>query len=280
MLGGAFAFAVMGAFAHAAGKHCPWQIIALARSALALIIAGSLAYFDKTPLVFFRPKTLWIRSLAGSLSVLCNFYALSRLPVADALTLTNMFPLWIAALSWPLLKRMPGRSVWLGILCGMLGVFVMQQPYLAEGNTGTLSAVTGSFTSAVALIGLHRLKHIAANAVVVHFSTVSVLMLLTMLFLIPPEATANWPLRMNWSMAGLLLGVGVFATIGQLLLTRAFAAGAPARVSVVGLSQVGFAMIFDMAIWQREFALHSVAGILLVMGPTVWMMLSGDSRQE
>ena len=280
MLGGAFAFAVMGAFAHAAGKHCPWQIIALARSALALIIAGSLAYFDKTPLVFFRPKTLWIRSLAGSLSVLCNFYALSRLPVADALTLTNMFPLWIAALSWPLLKRMPGRSVWLGILCGMLGVFVMQQPYLAEGNTGTLSAVTGSFTSAVALIGLHRLKHIAANAVVVHFSTVSVLMLLTMLFLIPPEATANWPLRMNWSMAGLLLGVGVFATIGQLLLTRAFAAGAPARVSVVGLSQVGFAMIFDMAIWQREFALHSVAGILLVMGPTVWMMLSGDSRQD
>lgn len=280
MLGGAFAFAVMGAFAHAAGKHCPWQIIALARSALALIIAGSLAYFDKTPLVFFRPKTLWIRSLAGSLSVLCNFYALSRLPVADALTLTNMFPLWIAALSWPLLKRMPGRSVWLGILCGMLGVFVMQQPYLAEGNTGTLSAVTGSFTSAVALIGLHRLKHIAANAVVVHFSTVSVLMLLTMLFLIPPEATANWPLRMNWSMAGLLLGVGVFATIGQLLLTRAFAAGAPARVSVVGLSQVGFAMIFDMAIWQREFAMHSVAGILLVMGPTVWMMLSGDSKQD
>lgn len=280
MLGGAFAFAVMGAFAHAAGKHCPWQIIALARSALALIIAGSLAYFARTPLVFFRPKTLWIRSLAGSLSVLCNFYALSRLPVADALTLTNMFPLWIAALSWPLLKRMPGRSVWLGILCGMLGVFVMQQPYLAEGNTGTLSAVTGSFTSAVALIGLHRLKHIAANAVVVHFSTVSVLMLLTMLFLIPPEATANWPLRMNWSMAGLLLGVGVFATIGQLLLTRAFAAGAPARVSVVGLSQVGFAMIFDMAIWQREFALHSVAGILLVMGPTVWMMLSGDSKQD
>jgi drug/metabolite transporter (DMT)-like permease len=168
----------------------------------------------------------------------------------------------------------------MGILCGMLGVFVMQQPYLAEGNTGTLSAVTGSFTSAVALIGLHRLKHVAANAVVVHFSTVSVLMLLTMLFLVPPEATANWPLQMKWPMAGLLLGVGVSATIGQLLLTRAFAAGAPARVSVVGLSQVGFAMIFDMAIWQREFALHSVAGILLVMGPTVWMMLSGDSKKD
>lgn len=280
MLGGAFAFAVMGAFAHAAGKGCPWQIIALARSAVALIIAGSLAYFDKTPLVFLRPKTLWVRSLAGSLSVLCNFYALSRLPVADALTLTNMFPLWIAALSWPILKRMPGISVWIGILCGMLGVFVMQQPYLAEGNTGTLSAVTGSFTSAVALIGLHRLKHIAANAIVVHFSTVSVLMLLTILFFVPPEATANWPMRMKWPMAGLLLGVGVSATIGQLLLTRAFAAGAPARVSVVGLSQVGFAMIFDMALWQREFGLHSVAGILLVTGPTVWMMLSGDSKKD
>jgi len=280
MLGGAFAFAVMGAFAHAAGKVCPWQIIALARSSLALIIAGSLACYEKTPLVFFRPKTLWVRSLAGSLSVLCNFYALSRLPVADALTLTNMFPLWIAVLSWPILGRMPGRSVWLGILCGMLGVFVMQQPYLAEGNAGTLSAVTGSFTSAVALIGLHRLKQIAANAVVVHFSTVSVVMLLAMLLIAPPEASEIWPVRMNWALAVLLLGVGIFATIGQLLLTRAFAAGAPARVSVVGLSQVGFAMIFDMVLWHREFELHSVVGILLVIGPTVWMILSRDSGKD
>lgn len=273
MLGGAFAFAVMGAFAHAASDYCDWQVIALTRSVLAVFIGCLLAARDKTPLVFLRPKTLWVRSLAGSVSVMCNFYALSRLPVADALTLTNMFPLWIALLSWPVLGKFPERAVWLGILCGLAGVVVMQQPYLADGNLGTLAAVMGSCSSAVALIGLHRLKQIAPNAIVVHFSTVSILTLLAMLLVVPAEHGLGSQLQLKWPVPALLLGVGLFATAGQLLLTRAFAAGAPARVSVVGLTQVGFAMVFDILLFNRALEIHSLIGILLVMLPTGWLLL-------
>lgn len=65
----------------------------------------------------------------------------------------------------------------------------------------------------------------------------------------------------------------MFATAGQLLLTRAFAAGAPARVSVVGLTQVGFAMVFDILLFNRALEIHSLIGILLVMLPTGWLLL-------
>ena len=280
MLWGAFAFAVMGAFTHAAAEHYDWQVIALARSILALMIAGLLAVREKTSMVFFRPPTLWVRSIAGSLSVMCNFYALSRLPIADALTLTNMFPVWIAVLSWPVLGRFPERDVWFGVLCGVMGVAVMQQPYLAEGNLGTLAAVTGSVTSAVALIGLHRLRHIAPNAIVVHFSAVSVLVVLTTMLIIPSEHALARQLTVSWPAPAYLLGVGISATIGQLLLTRAFAAGAPARISVIGLTQVGFAMVFDVIFWNRSLQIQSILGMLLVIGPTVWLMLRGDSRNS
>ncbi len=279
MLWGAFAFAVMGAFTHAAAEHYDWQVIALARSMLAVSIAGLLAVKEKTPMVFFRPWTLWVRSIAGSLSVLCNFYALSRLPIADALTLTNMFPIWIAVLSWPVLGRFPERDVWLGVLSGVIGVAVMQQPCLAEGNLGTLAAVTGSCTSAVALIGLHRLGHIAPNAIVMHFSSVSVLVVLATMFVVPSKHALAIQLTASWPAPVYLLCVGIAATIGQLLLTLAFAAGAPARVSVIGLSQVGFAMIFDVIFWNRALQFHSLLGMLLVIGPTVWLMLHGDSRR-
>ena len=279
MLWGAFAFAVMGAFTHAAAEHYDWQVIALARSILALTIAGLLAVKERTSMVFLRPWTLWVRSIAGSLSVMCNFYALSRLPIADALTLTNMFPIWIAVLSWPVLGRFPDRDVWFGVFCGVIGVAVMQQPYLAEGNLGTLAAVTGSVTSAVALIGLHRLGHIAPNAIVVHFSAVSVLVVLATMLVVPSKHALAIPLNSGWPAPVYLLGVGISATIGQLLLTRAFAAGAPARISVIGLTQVGFAMIFDVVFWNRSLQIHSLLGMLLVIGPTVWLMLRGDSRK-
>jgi drug/metabolite transporter (DMT)-like permease len=282
MLAGAMAFAVMGMFAHAADGHCGWQWVALARSGLALVIATSLARLQRTQLVFLRPGTLWIRSLAGSLSVLCNFYALSHLPVSDALTLTNMFPVWIAVLSWPMLGRFPERDVWLSVSCSICGVMVMQQSFPTAFGPGMLAAMTGSVTSAVALMGLHRLKNLPASAVVVHFSAVSTaIVALGLIF------DAAWfghsllvdaPVTLN--AAGLLLGVGVSATTGQLLLTRAFASGAPARVSVVGLSQVVFAMVLEMCLWGRRPGFWSLSGMLLVTLPTAWLMLRRAAEES
>jgi drug/metabolite transporter (DMT)-like permease len=57
------------------------------------------------------------------------------------------------------------------------------------------------------------------------------------------------------------------------LLTRAFSGGAPARVSVIGLTQIGFAMIFDVLLWDRAVTLHSLTGILMIVGPSIWLMI-------
>lgn len=279
MLGGAFAFSLMGILTHAAGRVFDWQIIALARSGTALLIALSLAAAARSQLVFLRPRTLWIRSIAGSLSVLCNFFALAHLNVADALALTNMFPVWIAVLSWPVLGRIPGRDVWISVFCAMVGVGLMLKP-TGEGGLGTLLAATGSVTSAVALMGLHRLKHIDANAVVVHFSAVSVVILLGVLLVHPGVRPFPEVLSCLQSDGWLLLGVGLGATVGQLMLTRAFAAGAPARVSVVALSQVAFAMVIESILWQRSYELTTLLGIAMVLGPTIWMLLRRPQGSE
>jgi drug/metabolite transporter (DMT)-like permease len=129
-------------------------------------------------------------------------------------------------------------------------------------------------------MGLHRLKQIDANAVVVHFSAVSVLILLGLLLLQPGETA--WPVILTklQSDGWLLLGVGLGATVGQLLLTRAFAIGAPARVSVVALSQVAFAMVIESILWQRSYEAATLLGIGMVLGPTVWMLLRRNVRKS
>jgi drug/metabolite transporter (DMT)-like permease len=72
----------------------------------------------------------------------------------------------------------------------------------------------------------------------------------------------------------MLLGVGVAALIGQLFLTKAFAAGEAASVSVVGLSQVVFAVVFDVLVFRDRFTAAALAGMGLVVAPTAWLMLS------
>ena len=58
------------------------------------------------------------------------------------------------------------------------------------------------------------------------------------------------------------------------MLTKAFKAGAPAKISVVGLSQVVFAMILDLLLLHHTFDTLKIAGMLLVLGPTAWLMYS------
>ncbi len=278
MLAGALAFAGMGALTHALGPYCDWRVVAICRTALALAFSIGLAKSAAVKLVFWTPRVLWMRSLAGTVSVFCTFYALPRLPVGDVLTLTNIFPLWVAILSWPVLGAVPSPGVWVAIAIGLVGVVLVQQPHFHADPAASLVAVGGSLSTSVAMLGLHKLRGVDARAIVVHFSTVALAGCAAAWAIFPtPTVVQRLPGAegtMPWGLTPLLLlGVGVTATTGQLFLTKAFAAGAPAKVSVVGLSQAVFGMLFDVAAFGRRIEPTTLVGMGVVMAPIIWLLL-------
>ena len=274
---GALSFAVMGALAHALKDDVDWPVIALARVSVPLVLTAAASAAAGVRLVLWRPRSLWVRSLAGSVSLVCAFFALTHLPVSDAITLTNLYPVWIALLSWPLLGAAPAPGVWLAILAGVAGVALIQRPHLAEGNLALLAALGSSLTAAVAMIGLHRLKGVDARAIVFHFSGVSFVACLAAVAF--AGESSPWHTPAPLASAAMLLGTGLTATLGQLCITLAFASGAPARVSVVGLTQVPCGMLLDVFVWGRSFDALSLAGIALVVVPTAWLLWSGQTSR-
>lgn len=275
MLAGSAAFALMGVLANELGQYCDWQVIAIARAGMALVFAAALARAAGVQLVFFGSRVLWLRSIAGSFSMVCTFYALScatRLPLSDVLTLTHMFPIWVALLSWPMLGETPGRAAVLAVVCAIAGVVVMQQTHVEANNLATVAAAAASFFTALAMLGLHRLRGLDPRAIVVHFSGVALVFCTASFFLferraVPSQLFSAWPLL-------LLLGLGLFATVGQLFLTKAFTYGSPTRVSIVGLTQVVFGLALELALQGKDFRPHAVLGSLLVMLPTAWVIAS------
>lgn len=270
MLLGSFSFALMSTAAHALTDRCDWQVVALARTALVLVFVTPFAVAGKTKLVIWKSGTLWIRSIAGSVSVVCTFFALHRLPVSDVLTLTNMFPVWVALFSWPVLRERPSASVWLSVVIGLAGVILIQQPHFAAGNFAPLFALLSSLSTAVAMIGLHRLYYLETAAIVLHFSAVAVLFCIASFFLFGHSfALAS---VLDGKILLLLTGVGLGATVGQVCLTKAFAAGPPAKVSVVALTQIVFAMALEVLFFKRHYNAETLLGIALVMAPTAWLL--------
>lgn len=277
MVAGAAAFATMGALSHAAGERCDWRLVAVARTSVAFVLSASFARATGVRLVALGPRALWVRSLAGSLGVLGAFYALTHLPISTALTLSNTVPVWVTLLAWPVLGQRPAAPVWLAVGVGVVGVALIQKPEVAGDNLALVLALGNAVSTAVAVIGLNRLGGVDARAVVTHFSGVSTVF--TVGFLLLSGAGVSYAPLADSSTLLLLAGVGAAGTLGQLAMTKAFALGSPSKVSVVGLTQIVFALLFDLLLWRRPFDLLTAVGIFLVAAPSGWLMLHNPLRR-
>ncbi|HEX8281790.1 MAG TPA: DMT family transporter [Pyrinomonadaceae bacterium] len=278
MLLSSLAFATMGAFSHMAGERCDWHLVAVARSSLAFLFTLTLSVASGVRLAVFRPALLWMRSVAGSLGVLFAFYALTHLPVSTALTLSNTVPVWVTLLAWPVLGQRPRAAVWVAIVTGLAGIVLIQRPEAGGDRLAAGLALANAFSTSVSMIGLNRLGGVDARAVVTHFSGVATVF--TVAFMLLAGGRVDYAPLADAGTLWLLLGVGLAATVGQLAMTKAFALGSPSRVSVVGLMQIVFALVFDLLLWQRHFGPLVVLGIALVVAPSAWLMLRSPLRRQ
>jgi len=278
MLLSSLAFASMGAFSHLAGERCDWHLVAVARSSLAFVFTLTLTLSAGVRLVLFRPALLWMRSVAGSFGVLFAFYALTHLPISTSLTLSNTVPVWVTLLAWPVLGQRPRAAVWGAILTGLVGIVLIQRPEAGGDRLAAGLALANALSTSVSMIGLNRLGGVDARAVVTHFSGVATVF--TVGFMLLSGGRVDYAPLGDARTLGLLACVGLSATVGQLAMTRAFALGNPSRVSVVGLMQIVFALVFDLLFWQRQFGPLVVLGIALVVAPSAWLMLRSPLRRQ
>jgi drug/metabolite transporter (DMT)-like permease len=275
MLCGAFAFSVMGTLTHALGSRCDWLLVALTRAVFMFSWTALTSRARGVRLALWEPRTLWVRSLAGSFSLVCNFYAMAKLPIADVLTLTNTYPLWILVLSALVLGLRPTVAEVAGVASGLVGVALIQQPQGAYDRAAAAIALLSSVSTAVAMLGLHRLRGIDPRAIVAHFAGVASLVAAGWLAVRGPVVS---PALFRPSTLLMLAGVCASGTIGQVFLTKAYSAGPPAEISVIGLSQVAFALGFDYLLWGRRLTPAALVGFALVLGPTAWM--SGRAQRR
>jgi drug/metabolite transporter (DMT)-like permease len=128
------------------------------------------------------------------------------------------------------------------------------------------------------MLGLNQLHGIDPRAVVTHFSAVS--SITTLLFLLLTEGHAEVAQLNDWLTIVLLVMTGVSGVIGQWGVTLAFSRGHAARVSVVALTQILFALVFDLLVWQRAVNVVSLIGMMMVVAPTAWLLVRSPAKRE
>jgi len=184
------------------------------------------------------------RGLAGVSAVACYFYALARLRLADAVLLNQSMPLFIPLVerAW-VGERIPPR-LWGVLALGFAGLLLILRPGSGVFEPAALVGLASAVLASVAQVGIRRLTRTEpVTRIVFYFGLVASVASL-------PPAVHWWksPSASTWAV---LLLMGVFATVGQLTLTRAYL-HAPAA-SVGPFLYVGpvFAGLIDWVVWGR-----------------------------
>ncbi len=204
---------------------------------------------------------LW-RALFGLLGMYSLFYALSHLPLAEALLLNYASPLFIPFIAWAVLSERPPALMLPAALLGLAGVALIVKPgALQLSMAAWVGAASGVF-AACAMVSLRRISDTEPpQRVVFYFSAIGI-----GVSALPLYWFAQWPslTQLAWMVA-----TGLAATNGQLQLTKAYSFAPAARVGAMGYSAVLFAGLLGWAAWGEQPDLYSACGAVLVIGTCV-----------
>ncbi len=163
------------------------------------------------------PKLQIFRGIIGSCGMLCFFYGLSLVTLAEAVTLGFTVPIFATLLAIIFFKEQVGKWRWFAILTGMVGVFIIVRPDVEIG-LGPILVLIASFSWAISVLIAKRLTQDDSDISIAFWQTVgNVPLALLMSFYV-------WETP-NQSQFLILFAIAVFGTMAQMSLNAALRRG-------------------------------------------------------
>ena len=269
MLAAAFAFATMSCIAHGFGGLVAWPVLAFTRIVVSMVLIHAVRHMAGAPFVVRGTGALWGRSLFGSVGLMCTFFAITRLPVTDAVTIFATTPVWVTVILMAVFRHTMPAGVWLHVLLALSGVYLMHRPTFDAESLPLLVALTGAVAGASAKVALARCHGLHPLSVVAHYTTVATGITMVLCVVAPAAIVLSPDMQPVWWLW--LLPMGIAGTLAQVLMTHAYGRGRTTMVAVVGISQIAFAALYDLLVWGYRLDLYKVVGIAMI---AVAIMLS------
>ena len=259
-------FAVMNAVAKYACGYTAFTVVLFFQHGIAFLLLSPLLFSSGFSLLDTENKgLLGLRALGGLLVFICLFFALSLIPLTDALLLANTGPLFLPFILLLWLKQKTSGKIWLSASVGFIGVLLIMQPSSQIFHFGSLFALlAGCFTGFVMII-VRRLASENSKRVVLSY-----LLMATAASL--PFACPFFPLIPMKAIPSLLL-VGTLFAIGQWTYTRALIHAYSAILAPFSYVFIVVGVGIDWFIWNRYPSLGTLTGILLIVAGGILTIL-------
>lgn len=270
MLLSALGFALMSASVKYVSNYgIPVFEIVAARALVSLVISyldvkrkGISVWGNNKPLLFAR-------STIGTVALMCVYYSVTTLPLAEATILQYVHPVFTALLGVLILKERIQTSTMICIAFCLAGLWVMVQPNM-NGNAAEelpmfsiLIALLGAFGSSIAYVIVRRLSQTEDSSVIIFYFPLVALPASLLLAL----NNFVWP---SLYLTVILVLIGVFTQIGQYGLTKAMQTQEAGKASAYSYVQIVLSALLGVWIFNEIPSFWTyLGGGLIVTGALI-----------
>lgn len=244
------------------------------RNFVTLFVGLFFVWRSKAPLFGHRESrpALLGRSLFGFFGIVSYFYATAHMNVADASLLQNSSPFFVILFSALLLHNRVTRVQLAALLLAFLGSVIVINPSFDVNMLPALVCVVSAASVGMAYILINKLNGKESNATIVfHFSLLSCVLSFILGFRDFVRPTGEQLI--------MLLAIGGFAGIGQMLLTQAYKMANPGEVSIMNYVGMIFSAILGFFILGEELGLRSLIGMVLIISAALLLYFIKNSKE-
>ena len=239
--------------------------IAFFRSLVGLVVVTPLLW----RIGFSRLKSRhpWLhvfRVIFGAGAMVCGFYALTRLPLADVTALSFTTPLFATVLAVIFLREPVRWRRWSATALGFLGVLIMVRPGAGAFDPAAIVALGMAFGIAAALVLVKRLPMGESQiAMLFYFGVGSVL-------ITAGPAAAVWQTPSGFQYL-LLLAMGLLGLGSQAMMIRAFRIGEASFVAPFDYGKLLAAGLLGFFVFAEVPDLWTLVGAAIIVGATLYI---------
>ena len=255
-----FCVALVGVLAKVSGRYASTGMLLLFQNAICLLfVIPVVARAGWSSMRTTKIGLHLLRAGAGTACWYALFFAIGRIPLANATLLTYSAPLWMPLIAWAVTRHRVATATWVGAVVGFAGVALVLQPQGHRVDVGEVAAFAGAIFLAVAMMSVRWLGATEPILrVLFYFFALSTLLSVPVAMLDwRPVAPAAW---------GWLIGLGLVQLSSQILIVLAYRYAPAEKLGPFIYSVIVFTAIADWLVWDRPPTLVTYGGMALVIG--------------
>jgi drug/metabolite transporter (DMT)-like permease len=211
-----------------------------------------------------RPGLHLARGLAGTVAMMCGFFALTRLSLADATAIGFTTPLFLTVLAALVLHEVVRWRRWSATAFGFLGVLVMFRPGEGILEVAALAALLGALCVATVRLLIKRLAATEKSlTMIVYFCLIS-----TTVSALPAVFVWRSP---TLAELALLVLLGCVASVTQIFMIRGYGTGEASALAPFEYSRLPFAAIYGFFLFAELPDLYTLLGASMIVGSTLYI---------